>query len=123
MTIKNHRDLHVWQHAVVLVEHIYKVTNFFPNHEVYGLTGQLRRAAVSIASNIAEGHAKASSKEYLRHISISMGSVAEVDTQIEIAARLGYLSQDDCNLLYKQVNEVGKMLRGVQNSMRRRAIG
>ena len=123
MTIKSHRDLHVWQHAVVLVELIYEVTKCFPGHEAYGLTSQLRRAAISIASNIAEGHAKASSKEDLRHVSISMGSVAEVDTQVEIATRLGYLSQDDCNLVYKQVNEIGKMLRGVQSGMHRRAKG
>lgn len=123
MYIRSYRDLHVWQRSIELVERIYAVTKTFPRDETYGLTSQLRRAAVSISSNIAEGHAKASSKEYLRHISMSLGSLAETDTQLEIASRLGYLSHDDFIMVANLADEVGKMLRGVQQSMRRKPAG
>lgn len=121
MPIKSHRDLYVWQSSIRLVEHIYAATNLFPDHETYGLIGQLRRAAVSIDSNITEGHAKESSKEYLRHISMGLGSLAEIDTQLEIAIRLGYLPQDDFTVITNLADKVGRMLRGIQHGMRRKA--
>ena len=85
MTINNFRDLRVWQSGMELVVQVYRLTQSFPREEQYGLTSQMRRAAVSVPSNIAEGHARESSKEYLNHLSIVQGSLAELQTQIEIA--------------------------------------
>jgi four helix bundle protein len=91
MTINSFRDLRVWRLGMDLVTHIYRFTQFFPREEQYGLTSQMRRAAVSVPSNIAEGHARESSKEYLNHLSIVQGSLAELQTQIEIAMRLDFV--------------------------------
>jgi len=88
MTINSFRDLRVWQSGMDLVIQMYRLTQSFPHEEQYGLTSQMRRAAVSVPSNIAEGHARESSKEYLNHLSIVQGSLAELQTQIEIAALL-----------------------------------
>jgi four helix bundle protein len=92
--ISSHRELRVWQASMDLVEEVYRVCADFPNDERYGLTSQLRRAAVSIPSNLAEGHRRESTKEYLNGISVAQGSLAEVETQLEIAVRLQYLSQE-----------------------------
>lgn len=91
MTVKSFRDLRVWQAAMDLVEKIYRLTQPFPNHEVYGLTNQLRRAAVSIPSNIAEGHARAHTKEYLNFLSVTQGSLAELQTRLRLRAGLDTL--------------------------------
>ena len=80
MEIKSYRDLRVWQAGMDLVVRVYRLTQGFPTHELYGLTSQMRRAAVSIPSNIAEGHTRESSKEYLHHLSIAQGSLAELET-------------------------------------------
>ncbi len=90
MTISNFRELRVWQTAMELVVAVYDLTRSFPPEERYGLVNQMRRAAVSIPSNIAEGNARESSKEYLKHLSIAQGSLAELQTQLEIALRLGF---------------------------------
>jgi four helix bundle protein len=94
MTINSFRDLRVWQSGMELVIQIYRLTQSFPREEQYGLTSQMRRAAVSVPSNIAEGHARESSKEYLNHLSIVQGSLAELQTQIEIAARLDFIEAE-----------------------------
>ncbi len=91
MAIKSFRDLRVWQAGMDLVEAIYRITQPFPAHEQYGLTSQMRRAACSIPSNIAEGHTRQYTKEYLYHLSVAQASLAELETQLEISARLGYL--------------------------------
>jgi four helix bundle protein len=91
---KRHQKLDVWRDAMTLVEVIYRLTAAFPSDEKFGLTAQLRRAAVSVPSNIAEGAARTSRTEYVRFLSIARGSLAEIDTQIEIARRLGYLPSD-----------------------------
>jgi four helix bundle protein len=88
--IKSYRELRVWQGAMSLVEQIYHATKDFPKEETFGLKGQMRRAAVSVPSNIAEGHAREHVKEYLHHISMAQASLAELETQLEIAKRLGY---------------------------------
>jgi four helix bundle protein len=93
--IRNYRDLVVWQKSMLLVEMIYKATQNFPDHELYGLTNQIRRASVSIPSNIAEGHARQSRAEFRNFISISQGSRSEVETQIMIAQRLNYISETE----------------------------
>ena len=96
MEVKSFRDLRVWQRAMDLVEMIYKVSVDFPRSETYGLTSQIRRAAISVPSNIAEGHSRKHTKEYLRFLSVAQGSLAELQTQIEIASRLGYGSEARC---------------------------
>ncbi len=87
--IQDYRDLRGWQAGMDLVEQVYRLTNAFPDRENYGLAAQVQRAAVSIPSNIAEGHAREHTGEYLQHLSIARGSLAEVQTQLEIASRLG----------------------------------
>ena|SRR5688572_2033746 len=86
--------MRVWQAGMELAESIYQLTATFPAQEMYGLTSQLRRAAVSVPSNIAEGHTRESTKEYLHHISMAQASLAEVQTQVELAGRLGYAAAD-----------------------------
>jgi len=99
MPIKSFRDLRVWEMGMSLVEQIYRSTRTFPKHELYGLAAQLQRAVVSIPSNIAEGHTRWHLKEYLHHLSIAQASIAEVETQIEIARRLHYLTREDSERL------------------------
>ena len=114
----SYRELKVWQKSIELVVEVYRVTKAFPKHELYGLAGQMQRSSVSIPSNIAEGHGLRQSGSYARHLSIASGSVAELEPQIEISDRLGYLpaSQD----LMMRANEVGRMLSGLRRSIRER---
>ena len=116
-TIRSFRDLRVWQAAMDLVEQIYVATRTFPKHELYGLASQMQRAAVSIPSNIAEGHTRAHSKEYLRHLSIARGSLAELQTQLEIALRLKYCSADEIGQLITQADSLGKQLYTLRNAL------
>lgn len=101
-----------------LTERIYAVTNRFPEHERYGLTSQLRRAAASVPANIAEGNARDSTKDYLRFLAMSAGSLAEVETFIELARRLTYFSDDIYQELLTHLEEERRMLRGLQRSLR-----
>src|SRR5438034_11347896 len=103
--MKSFRELRVWQKAIDLVEKIYLLTRDFPKQETYVLTSQVRRAAISIPSNIAEGHTREHIKEYLHHLSMSQASLAEVETQLEIATRLRYVS------LRSEERRVGKECR------------
>jgi len=95
VTIKNHKDLDVWNVGMELAEKVYLVTKNLPKEELFGLVSQTRRAAVSIPSNIAEGNARSSSKEYVQFLSIARGSCAELETQLLLCARLNLLSNDD----------------------------
>jgi four helix bundle protein len=95
-----------------LVVNVYHATASFPNKEIYGLTGQIRRAAVSIPSNVAEGAARKSKKEFLQFLRISQGSLSELDTQIEMAKRLGFLSEEDWSVLDQIMERIDKMLSG-----------
>ena len=108
--IKSYKDLIVWQKAMDLVVEIYKLTDRFPKCEIYGLTSQMRRASVSIPSNIAEGRKLSSRKEFIRFLTIAYGSGTELETQIEIAKRLNYLSPDDSLIADQILNEVMRML-------------
>ena len=99
MQIRSFRDLRVWQAGIELVKNVYDLTSSFPRNEVYGLARQMQRAAVSVPSNIAEGHARESTKEYLQHISIAQASLAELETQVEIAKQLNYISEADASQL------------------------
>jgi four helix bundle protein len=99
--IKTHKDLDIWKLGIQLVTEIYKSTGCFPKEELYGLTSQMRRCAVSIPSNIAEGAARKSKREFLRSLYIALGSASELETQIIIAFNLGYLKSSRCELLEK----------------------
>ncbi|HET9404077.1 MAG TPA: four helix bundle protein [Burkholderiales bacterium] len=112
-----HTDLVVWQKAMDLVTEVYKLSESFPVRENYGLTSQLQRAAVSIPSNIAEGHGRKSTQAYLNHLSIAHGSLMEVETQVEIARRLGYLSAHPAQLVTERTAEVGRMLNALQRAL------
>jgi four helix bundle protein len=94
-TLKTHCDLDVWKLSMDLVIDLYRITESFPNSEKFGLVMQIRRAAVSICSNIAEGAARAHNREFAQFLYISLGSVAEIETQLEISRRLGYLKSKD----------------------------
>uniref|UniRef100_UPI00286E62D0 four helix bundle protein n=1 Tax=Chamaesiphon sp. VAR_69_metabat_338 TaxID=2964704 RepID=UPI00286E62D0 len=95
MTISSFRDLRVWQLGMDLTERVYRITDSFPKSEIYGLTSQIRRAAVSIPSNLAEGHGRNSTKEFLQFIAIAFGSICELETQILLSHRLKYIETDD----------------------------
>ena len=117
MSVQSYQDLVVWQKSMLLVEMVYKATQGFPKHELYGLTNQVRRAAVSIPSNIAEGHARQSRAEFRHFISIAQGSKAEVETQIMIAQRLNYLASNDMNPILSLLLEISKMLTALRNKL------
>jgi four helix bundle protein len=120
--VKSYRDLEVWRLGLELVETIYRCTSEFPKNEIYGLAAQMRRAAVSIPSNIAEGQARSSSKEFLHFLSFSLGSLAELETQLELTSRLGYPATEISTAL-AQVELLGKKLHRLRNSIRERVIG
>ena len=113
--MKSHRDLDVWKGSIRMVSEVYMLTKRFPADELYGLTSQLRRAAVSVPSNIAEGAARGSSKEFTRFLSISLGSLAEMETQLLIATNLKYLQPD--NTISQEIDRLRKMLHGLINSV------
>lgn len=112
---KPHKRLETWQQAILLVKAVYEVSSGFPREETFGLTSQMRRAAVSIPSNIAEGVARGSSKEYVHFLNIARGSLSELDTQMDIAGMLGYLTTD--HAAYEQVNVVGRLLSGLHRKI------
>jgi four helix bundle protein len=117
MTEGSFRGLKVWQDAMVLVEHIYRVTAQFPADERFGLTAQIRRAAVSIPSNIGEGKRRKRGRAFLHRLDIALGSQGEVEVQLEIARRLHFIDQDEYQHLLDRVTEVGRMLNGLIESM------
>jgi len=116
MEIKSYRDLRVWQSGMDLVVMVYEISEKFPSKEVYGLTSQLRRATVSVPSNIAEGHTRESTKEYPRYLSIAHSSLAEVETQIEIAFRLKYCTQEELNKVITHSTSLAKQLYSLRNA-------
>src|SRR2546421_12488671 len=105
--VKSYRDLRVWQASMDLVEVIYQLPRDFPKHERSALCSQMQRAAVSIPSNIAEGHTREHIKEYLHHLSMAQASIAELETQLEIAARLGYISHEQFNQVFDFTQSLG----------------
>jgi four helix bundle protein len=115
-----YRKLETWQVALDCVEHCYRVTKDFPRDELYGLTSQLRRAAVSIPSNVAEGYCRRRIKVYAHHVSIALGSHGELETCIEIAGRLKYLPDDRRTALEKVVASVGRLLNALHESLEER---
>ena len=121
MKIMSFRDLRVWQLAMDLVELVYRLTRSFPRNEIYGLASQIQRAAVSVPSNIAEGHTREHSKEYLHHISMSQASLAELETQLEIAIRLSYVSLQEARSIAEHAESLGKQLYALRNALLKRA--
>jgi four helix bundle protein len=113
MTVASYQQLEVWQKAMDLVVLLYEYSKLFPKEELYGLTSQLRRAAVSIPSNIAEGQGRRSTKDFLNFLSISKGSLFELETQVEIARRLGYLPAIRHEELKELGQTVGRLLSGL----------
>jgi len=114
------RDLDVWQVAMDLVVAVYRETECLPPAERFGLTSQIRRAALSIPSNIAEGHARRNEGAYLNHVRIAIGSQAELDTQIEAALRLGFLEAASAATLLSDLGRLRQMLYGLRRSLQRR---
>ena len=113
VNVKTHKDLDVWKKSMDFITRLYKVTTTFPRDEIYGLTNQMRRAAVSIPSNIAEGAARRSNKEYIQFLYIALGSAAELETQLLVAKNLNFLDDKTFDLLIKERDEIGRMLFGL----------
>ena len=118
--MRGFRDLRVWQGGMEMVESVYRVTQSFPKQELYGLTSQLRRAAVSIPANIAEGQSREHIKEYLNFLSIAQGSVTELETELEIAGRLGYIAPDAVGSLTSQMASLGRQIRALRAALANR---
>ena len=115
--IRSHRDLIAWQKAVELVARSYELTKTFPSDERFGLTQQLRRAAVSIAANIAEGKGRGTTNELIRFLTIASGSLTELDTHFVIAQRLGYITSETLSEVERQIEEVGRIITGLRKSL------
>jgi four helix bundle protein len=120
VTVAKYSELLAWQKAMDLVKEVYKITNAFPPDERFGLTNQLRRAPVSISSNIAEGQSRAS-RAFVRYLSIAQGSLAEVETQMLIAQRLGYVGAPILGKFQTLAAETGRLIHGLSNSIEKHA--
>ncbi len=114
-----HHELEAWKVAVSLVQDVYRLTAHFPAEERFGLTSQMRRAAVSIPSNIAEGAARGTTKEYVRFLSVARGSIAALETQLRIAVRLGFADPDQAGLLDASIERAFALLSGLLRSLKR----
>jgi len=117
----SYRDLIVWQKAIAMVTDIYRTTQNFPRHETYGLTSQIRRSAVSVASNIAEGQGRLSRREFRHFLGMARGSLLEMETQVVITENLGYLSQAEVLQLGSASGEVSRLLHGLMQSLQEAA--
>jgi len=118
--MKSHKDLKVWKDAMAHVTSIYNNTKYFPEDEKFGLTSQIRRCAVSIPSNIAEGSARNTDKDFMRFLYISLGSAAELHTQLIIANNLKFLKDEEFKVLLKDTDAISKMLSGLIKSIKRK---
>ena len=118
--METHKDLRVWQQSIEMVTSIYKMTMTFPKDEVFGLVSQMRRAAVSVPSNIAEGYARGSDGEKLHFHRISSGSMSEIETQLMLSLNLGYIGQDAYDILSEQITSVWKQLNSLISSVKNR---
>lgn len=117
--IKTHKDLKVWKEAMALAKGIYELTRDFPKEETYGLVSQIRRAAVSIPSNLAEGAARNSNKEFIQYLYVSLGSLAELETQLLLSRDLGYAQSEEIN---ERVERVRKLLLGLIKYLKGKAV-
>jgi four helix bundle protein len=112
------RDLDVWKKAIFLAKKMYELTEKFPSREAFGLSNQLRRSAVSVASNIAEGQARNSKKEFLYFLNVSVGSLAEIETQLIIAKEIGYVSEEIQDQFLLITDELTRMVKGLMNHLK-----
>lgn len=117
--VRSYRDLVAWQKSMALVTEVYRASQKFPKEEVFGLMSQTRRAAISIPSNIAEGHARTSKKEFQYFLSNARGSLAELETHLTIAYQLTYINETAINQLLDRVGEIGRILNGLISSLKR----
>ena len=118
MAVRDYRDLIAWQKAMDFAEQVYAATRSFPNDEKYGLTSQLRRAVVSVASNIAEGQGRFSDAEFRRFLSIAHGSLREAETQLQLASRFGYLDHQQFDPVFALASEAGRLISGLARSLK-----
>ena len=116
--MRPHQKLDLWKRSIDFVVDVYRLTDKFPKEEKFGLTQQIRRAAVSVAANIAEGAAKTSKKDFRRYLSNSQGSASEIETELLIALRLSYLDEVDLRLVSKDLDDVGRMITGLMRSLK-----
>ena len=119
--ISNYRDLDVWKEGMALTAHIYRSTADFPREELYGLTSQMRRASVSVPSNIAEGYGRETTGAFIQFLRIAQGSLKELETLVELSSQLGFVTADTFNLLNPKIVQLSKMLRGLIRSLERRS--
>lgn len=118
--LQKYTELIAWQKAIDLVEGIYRVSDRFPRSELYGLTSQIRRGVVSVPSNIAEGQSRRGSREFVHHLGIAYGSLSEVETQLVIAERLGYIDTRQLQHLLDAAAEVGRLINGLSNAIEKK---
>jgi four helix bundle protein len=119
MRTRQFRDLLVWQKSMRLVEAVYQATRSFPKEEMFGLAGQMRRAAVSVPSNIAEGQGRDSEKSFAQFLNQAMGSLYELETQLELACNLGMMVRETMDRLQEDAAEIARMLHGLRGTLRR----
>ena len=120
MDSRNFRSLKVWQLGMELAEQVYHLSQRFPKHEMYGLISQIQRAAVSIPANIAEGHARGGTKDFLRHLAIAQGSLAELETHLMLAERIKYGTPELIAPILSRCTEEARMLRSLRSRLRSR---
>ena len=118
MQVNSYRELKVWQLGMQLAKDVYLLTQRFPKHEAYGLSSQLQRAVTSIPANLAEGHARDSTKDFLRHISIAQGSLAETETHLLLAESLDYLQSNGVAVILEKCAEERRMLSGLRRKLK-----
>ncbi len=118
-SLQNYRELIVWQKSMALAEMIYRISSPLPKEEIYGLQSQMRRAAVSIPANIAEGQARQSTGEFLQFLGIARGSLAELETLVILCGRLNFFPSESVENALKDCDEIGKLLTGLVKSLRR----
>jgi len=120
--LQSYRELLVWQKAMELAQQVYRMTEAFPKREIYGLAAQLRRAGVSVPSNIAEGYGRGSRKEYVQFLSIAQGSLKELETQVILSEKLAYAAAAQAAIVLSEAEVIGKMLGGLIRSLRAKGI-
>ena len=120
--LKNYKELKVWQKSYQLCLEMYKATKTFPKNEGFGLTSQMRRAALSIPSNIAEGYGRKTTPEYLRFLYIAYGSTCELETQLLLSGDLGYLNKEKVSELQRDIGEVERMLKALIKSLENKPL-
>jgi four helix bundle protein len=118
MKTRRFRDLQVWQRSMQLARDVYAATNAFPKHEMFGLTSQMRRAAVSVPSNIAEGHGRVSDRSFRIFLTQARGSLFELETQLQLAADIGYANTDKIATLMQECQEIARMLNALLNTLK-----